>query len=148
MDSTRFRERFVNQPLHPNPIEFRHIAAPGEDPIPTLGDLGSERHERPSIVRDGVVIEVASDDVPQPTPLGGDRLVHAPPQLRFEHPQLRQHAVPPGFPFKLEFALSGFAADEGETEEVEGFRLAEPTLFAVLRRKPSKLDEPGLLGMK
>ena len=58
MDNTRFREPFVNQPLHPLPVQFRHIAASGEDPIPTLGDLGSERHERPSIVRDGVVIEV------------------------------------------------------------------------------------------
>jgi hypothetical protein len=34
------------------------------------------------------------------------------------------HAVRSGFPSNLEFARTGFAADEGEAQEVEGFRLA------------------------
>jgi len=79
-----------------------------------------------------MIIEVASNDVPQPLPLYGNRLVHTLPHRRFDHPQLRLQAVTPGLPLKLEFALTGFTADEGEAEEVEGFRLAEPTLFAVL----------------
>ena len=137
MDNTRFREPLVNQLLHPSPVEFLHIAASGKDPMPTLGDLGSEYRECPKVGRDCMIIEVASNDVPQPLPLYRDRLVHALPHRRFDHPQLRLQAVTPGLPLKLEFALTGFTADEGEAEEVEGFRLAEPTLFAVLRRKPS-----------
>jgi hypothetical protein len=49
--------------------------------------------------------------MPQPLPLCGDRLVHAPPHLAFDHPQLRLHAVPPGLPFELEFTRASFAAD-------------------------------------
>jgi hypothetical protein len=50
--------------------------------------------------------------------------------------------------FDLEFALAGFAADEGEAQEVEGLRFAEPAPLAAFRRKSSELDEPGLLGMQ
>jgi hypothetical protein len=48
---------------------------------------------------------------------------------------------------KLEFARAGLAADEGEAQEVEGLRLAEPAPLAAFRCKASELDEPGLLGM-
>ncbi len=57
-----------------------------------------------------VVVEVAVDDVPQPFPLSGDRLVHAPPHFLFDHLELRSHAVPSGLPFDLEFSRTGFAA--------------------------------------
>ncbi len=50
-----------------------------------------------------------SADVPQPFPLHGNRLVHAPPRLLFDHLELRPHAVPPGLPLDLEFALAGRA---------------------------------------
>src|ERR1700730_16269482 len=95
----------------------------------------------------GVVVEVAVDDVPQPFPLSGDRLMHAPPHFLFDLLELRSHAVPSGLPFNLEFSRTGFAADEGEAQEVEGLRFAEPSPLAALRRKSSELDEPGLLGM-
>src|SRR5262249_34176116 len=48
----------------------------------------------------------------------------------------------------LEFARAGFATYEGEAQEVEGLRFAEPAPFAAFRRKASELDEPGLLGMQ
>jgi hypothetical protein len=54
-----------------------------------------------------VVVEVAADDPPQPLPLLGDRLVHAPSQCLLNLPQLRLHAVSPGFPLNLEFAAGG-----------------------------------------
>jgi hypothetical protein len=43
---------------------------------------------------------------------------------------------------------AGFAANEGEAQEVEGLRLAEPSLLTALRRKASELDQPGLLRMQ
>src|SRR4029077_1919941 len=57
------------------------------------------------------------------------------------------HAVPSGLPLDLEFARAGFAANEGEAQEVEGLRLAEPAPLAALCRKASELDQPGLLRM-
>src|SRR6476619_7160845 len=90
------------------------------------------------IGRHRVIVEVAVDR---------DRLVHAPPHLLFDRLELRPHAVRSGLPFDLEFARAGLAADEGEAQEVEGFRLAEPTPLAALCRKASELDEPSLLGI-
>ena len=107
-----------------------------------------EHVQCPGIGGHGVIVEVAVDDVPQPFPLFGDRLVHAPPHLLFDHLELCSHAVRPGLPFDLEFTRAGLAADEGEAQEVEGFRLAEPSPLAALRRKASELDKPGLLRMQ
>src|SRR5438876_3517477 len=74
--------------------------------------------------------------------------MHAPPQFLFDHLELRPHAVSTGLPFDLEFTRASFAADEGEAQEVEGLRFAEPVPLTAFRRKASELDEPGLLGMK
>jgi hypothetical protein len=106
-----------------------------------------EHAQCPTVGRHCVVVEVAVDDVPQPFPLCGDRLVHAPPHLLFDRLELRSHAVRSGFPFDLEFARTSFPADEGEAQEVEGLRFTEPSPLAAFRRKASELDEPGLLGM-
>src|SRR5947199_2683573 len=95
-----------------------------------------------------MVVEVAADNMPQPLSLLRNWLVHTPSHVLLDHPQLRPHAVAPGLPFEQEFAPAGFAADEGEAQEVEGLRLAEPSLLAVSCRKASELDEPGLLGVK
>src|ERR1044071_1457937 len=89
--------------------------------------------------------EVAINDAPEPFPLVGDRLVHAPLQLLLDLLELRPHAVCPALPLNLEFAGLCFAADEGEAQEAEGLRLAEPTPFAALGRKATELDKPGLL---
>src|SRR5258707_5629934 len=82
---------------------------------------------------------------PQPFPLYGDWQMHVLSQLVLDHPQLRPHAVPPGFPSDQELTPAGFAADEGEAQEVEGLRLAAPALLAVSCREASELDQPGLL---
>src|SRR5713101_5574911 len=114
MKDTRFWEPFVNQPLHPIPVEIGPFAASVKYPIPAFGYLGPECHECPKVRRHRMEVEVASDDVPQPFPLNADRLMHTPSHLLFDHPQLHPHTVPPGLPFDLEFTRAGFAADEGE----------------------------------
>src|SRR5262245_17884329 len=124
MDDARFREPSVYQPLHPFPVELSPLAASGEHPIPASGYLGPERHECPEVGRDRMVIEVASDDVPQPLPLNWDWLVHALRHSLGDHLELRPHAVASGLPFDLECTRARLPADEGEAQEVEGFRLA------------------------
>ncbi|WP_370655779.1 hypothetical protein, partial [Paracraurococcus lichenis] len=74
-------------------------------------------------------------DLPQPIPLFGDRLVPAPSQPFLDIPEPRLHAVAPGLPFEQEASLAGSAADEGEAQEGEGFRLTEPALGASGRSK-------------
>ena len=49
------------------------------------------------------------------------------------------------FPFDLEIAPSGLAADEHEAQELERLRFAKPALLAVLRRKAAELNQGGSL---
>jgi hypothetical protein len=108
MKNTRFRKPLVDQPLHLRQVEFSPLAATGQHPIPAFGN-GPECHEGLTVGQDRVVVEVATNDVPQPLPLCGNRVMHTPPHLLFDHPQLRPHEVPSGLPFDLEFALASFA---------------------------------------
>ena len=95
-----------------------------------------------------MVVEEAGHDLLQPSPLFGDGPMHAASQFVLHFLQLRPHAVPPGGPFDRELAGAGFTADEGEAEEVERLRLAEPAPVAVRCRKAAELDPAGLLRMK
>src|SRR6266540_2475115 len=106
--------------------------------------MGSERDERANVGRHSMVVEVADDDLPQPFPLYGDWLVHPPSQPFLDHPELRPHAVASGLPMNQELAPAGFAADEGEAQEVEGLRFAESAPFAIGRREAAELDQAGL----
>src|SRR5436189_6008457 len=77
-----------------------------------------------------MVVEVAADNMPQPLSLLRNWLVHTPSHVLLDHPQLRPHAVAPGLPFDLEFARTGFAADEGVSRPAGFHRqpLAEPSV--------------------
>jgi hypothetical protein len=85
-------------------LNLLEMATPQRAP-PEVDEMVPEHVQCPRIGRHCVVVEVAADDVPQPLSLFGDWLMHAPPHLRFDHLELRMHAVSPGFPFDLEFAL-------------------------------------------
>src|SRR6516225_3835089 len=148
MKDDRFREPGLRPLRHPYPRDAILVAATPQRAPPEVDDMVPEHGQCTGVGWHCVIAEVATNDVPQPFPLIGEWLVHALPQLLFDHPQLRPHAISPGLPFDLEFALAGLAADEGEAQEVEGLRSAEPTPLAAFRRKASELDEPGLLGMQ
>jgi hypothetical protein len=95
-----------------------------------------------------VIGEESTDNLPQPSPLFGDRLMHSPSQLLLDLSKLRAHAVPPGLPLELEMPLAGFAADEREAQEVEGLRFSKPALSARDRCETAKLDQAGLHRMQ
>jgi len=110
-------------PLPRHPI---FLAAAPERTPPEIFDIAAECLQCPVIGGHRMVGEETGDDLAQPHPLFGDGLVHAPSHLLLELGELRPHTVAPGFPFNLELALAGPAADEGKAQEGEGFRLAEP----------------------
>src|SRR6516225_8638767 len=148
MKDDRFREPGLRPLRHPYPCDAILVAATPQRAPPEVDDMVPEHGQCTGVGWHCVIAEVATNDVPQPFPLIGEWLVHALPQLLFDHPQLRPHAISPGLPFDLEVALAGLAADEGEAQEAEGLRSAEPTPLAAFRRKASELDEPRLLGLQ
>src|SRR5215469_14990128 len=86
MKDIRFREPVVHQLRHPFPRYPILLAAPPQRAPPEVGDMVSEDFHRLSVGRHCVVVEVASDDPPQPFPLFGDRPVHAPSQRVLDLP--------------------------------------------------------------
>src|SRR3954453_18705255 len=121
------------------------LASAPERTPPQADDMEPEGSECLDVGRHRVVGEVAGDDLLQPVPLFRDRLVQSPPHLLLDLLELCRHAVAAGFPVDPEVAPSRGAAEEGETQESEGFRLAEAAPLAVARRISSELDQPGLL---
>ena len=104
-----------------------------------------EDREGATIGRHRMVVKVAADDRSQPFPLKGDCLMSSPSQFLLDFLEFCPHAVASGFPMKQEVALERLAADEGEPQEVEGFRFAEPTALASDRRMAAELDQAGLV---
>jgi hypothetical protein len=137
MKYDRFGKPKVGQFGHPCPRDPSLLAASSKRAPPQVGDVVSEDGHCPSIRRHRVIVEVAVDHKPQPLSLIRNWLVHAPPQLLFYHLELRSHAVSPGFPFDLELARASFPADEGEAQEVEGLRFAEPARRSAANRPNS-----------
>ena len=74
-----------------------------------------ESYECLDVGRHRVIREIAGDDLLQPLPLFGDRLVQSSPQFLLDLLEFRRLAVPAGFPMDQEVAPSRGAADEGET---------------------------------
>src|SRR5512140_3186724 len=103
----------IDQLRHAIPCETALLTAPPERAPPEVGHMMSERRKRPTIGRHRVVGKVAGHDLPQPSPLLRDRLVHPAPKLRLDVLQLAQHAVAPGLPLKLEASAARLPADEG-----------------------------------
>jgi hypothetical protein len=77
--------------------------------------------------------------------------MHSPAQLDLDLFEFHPHAVAPAFALQLVAAAPGFPADEGETQEGKGFRLALPAPLTVGRRLPrdgSKLQQSGFAAMQ
>ncbi len=95
-----------------------------------------------------MVVEEPADHLHQPPSLFGDGLVHPPSQFLLHFLEFCPHAIASALPFDQELAGARLAADEGEAQEVEGLRLAEPALRAFGRRMAAELDQTGLVRMQ
>src|SRR6266704_7015552 len=116
--------------------------------MPEDGDVIAECADRRAVGRYGMIREESGDDLRQPFPCSGDWLVHSLSQFLLDGLESCPHAVPSRFPLDEETASPRFSADEHETQELEGFRLAKVAPLAVLRRMAAELDETGLVRMK
>ena len=72
----RTREPLSDQLRYVRPCLTIFLTAPPKCAQQEIGDMVVERHERAEISRHGVVGEVASDILPKPAPLFGNRLMH------------------------------------------------------------------------
>src|SRR5215470_19787880 len=145
MKDSWLREEIIGQLYNPLPCEIVLLTTAPQRAQPEAHHMVAKGAECRKVGRHGVVCEVAPDDLRQPAPLFGDRLMHSPPQLLLYLPELYPHAIAPGFPFKLELALARPATDEHEAQELEGFRFSEPALRSSDRRMAPKLDQAGLI---
>src|SRR6266581_2776666 len=144
VEVTRLGQPVIGDPLHPLPGRAVLLAASAKRLPPEADDDVAEAAECMAVGRHGVVVEPAGDDLPQPAPLFGYRLMPASPEFLLERTQLGAHPVAPRLPLEQEAAASGAAANMREPQEVEGLRLAQPAPLAIGRGEAAKLDQPGL----
>src|SRR6516164_3557870 len=122
----RLRKPGISDLLHPLSRDPPVLTASRQRPAPEGNHVMAECSDRCRVGRHGVIGEIASDNLRQPAPLLGDRLVHPLSHLLLDLLELAPHAVTPGFPLKEELAMTGASADVGEAQEIEGLRFAEP----------------------
>jgi hypothetical protein len=96
------REKIIGQRRHPFPREAVLLAAAPQRAQPEALDMADEGAECRVVSRHGMVGEVAPNNLRQPTPLFGDRLVHPPSCLLLDLPELYPQAIASGLAFKLE----------------------------------------------
>ena len=133
MKGSRLRKPLVSQLQNPYPREAASLTTAPERAQPLTDHVVPERADLALVLWNGVIGEIASDDLSQPFPLFGDRLVHAPSQLLPDFLGSHPHAVTPCPALQLECAATRATADMGEAEEVEGFRFTQATPGAPLR---------------
>ena len=75
MKDPRFGEPVVDKLRCPPPFEAILLASSPKRLHPKALNVMKERTENPSVGRDGMVGKVAFDNLSQPSPLFGDRLV-------------------------------------------------------------------------
>src|SRR5262245_27660652 len=101
----------------------------------------TEGAECRKIGRHGVIDKIAPNDLRQPTPLVGDRLVHPPSQLLLYLLEFSSHAVAPGFPFNQELTLARASADEKVSWPAEFHRQPLSELSGTLSRHSAPIRQ-------
>src|SRR5262249_1309169 len=86
MENDRFREKVFRQLRHPCPRDPILLTASPQRAPPEVSHMLPEHAECTRIGRHRVIVEVATEDLPQPFPLLGDRPVHAPSQRFLDLP--------------------------------------------------------------
>src|SRR6516225_30375 len=90
MENDRFREKVVRQLRHPCPRDPILLAASPQRAPPEVSHMMPEHAECTRIGRHRVIVEVATEDLPQPFPLLGALL----PQMKVKPRKLKVSGVP------------------------------------------------------
>src|ERR1700716_1947780 len=109
--------------------------------MPENDDVVSECRNRGAIGRHRVVGEIPGNDLPEPFSCFRNRLGAFPSQSLPSFLAAWPHAVTARLPLNLQITPPRFAANEHKTQELEGLRLGEPALLAVLRRQATELNQ-------
>src|SRR4029077_2305697 len=128
MKDLRSRNPVGGQAVHPLPREAILLATPTQRAQPDALHIIVECSQRSAIGWHCMVAEETSDHLLDPSPLLGDLTMLSPSQLLLDLPERRPHAIAPCDPLHEELPTAVAFTDEGKAEEVEGLRLAEPTL--------------------
>ncbi len=145
MKDLRSRNPVGGQAVHPLPRKAILLATPTQRAQPDALHIIVECSQRSAIGWHCMVGEEASDHLLDPSPLLGDWAMHSPSRLLLDLPERRPHAIAPCDPLHEELPTAVAFTDEGKAEEVEGLRLAEPTLSASFRCKAAEFDQAGLV---
>src|SRR5260370_28954454 len=129
--------------MHSLPREAVLLATPPQRAQPDALHIIVECSQCSAVSRHGMIGEEASDHLLEPSPLLGDRLVHAPSQFLLDPPERCPHAIAPCCSFDKELPTTVAFTDEGKAKKVEGLRLSEPATSASFRRKAAELDQAG-----
>src|SRR5437868_13480233 len=126
MEDLWLGEKVASHARDPRPRHAMFLSAPPKRAHPDALDVVKEGVECRHVGWHRMVRKVPPDDLRQPCPLLGDRLVHLPSQLLLDLLELRPLAIPPRLPLDDEPTAAGACADEDEAQELEGLRFAEP----------------------
>src|SRR6516162_4378713 len=107
----RLRKPVISDLLHPLTRDPTVLTASRQRAAPEGNHVMAECSDRCRVGWHGVIREIASDNLRQPAPLFGDRLVHPVSHFLLDLLELAPHAVSPGFPLEEEFAMTGTSAD-------------------------------------
>lgn len=132
----------AHENLEPLPCPPVALTAPPQRESPVARDLPPECFEPRQISRNGVVVEVPTDDLFQPVPGFRNRLMHASAQFHADTPEFCRHPLAHRLAMHRELAaFVDRAADMGEAEKAKRFRFLPPFPFPVLCREPPELNQ-------
>jgi hypothetical protein len=102
MKDAGLRKKVVGQLFDTAPGHSIPLAPSPERAPPEVGDTVTEGVQCTTIGRHCMVRKKAIDDLPQPSPLLGNGLMHSPSHLFLDFRELHPHSVTSGFSLKCE----------------------------------------------
>jgi hypothetical protein len=138
----RARNPALHQRLEPFPGHPTLLAPPPKRTVPLPDRLGPKAIQTVHVSGYGMIVEVAADNGPQPSPELVHWLVPASPKFLLELFQLRGESLRDGLALDDEPAsLPSLSAHMGETQKIERLRFALASLFPVIGCEAPELNQ-------
>ena len=148
VELTTVRYEAAGKPVVSIPREPMALTAAEQNVPPRAADLTPEAFETLQVGWDSVIVVIPLHHAMQPVADNGNGLVPPTHQGLPEGQQRSSHALLRREANDLKPALPVLTATVCEPEEVEGFRSSLTSAPSIRRGKPSKLNQPRLLGVQ